>query len=284
MRVLHLRPVIEYVNLNLRRRIFSRGHADVLPLSRQHRAHVIKLVPVKHRRLHFLRRTPIHASQIHQHPDRIPRPRQHACRHLIRRRRLPARGRHPLHRIHFLSALVQMHLVLQTRQVRNLAVRIEFVVQLKHHPVRILRMRKRLQVPGILARNISSLAYLHPQIRHYAVQFRNICREVQRLTGPRLKSHRRATRPFRRNRRGGLRSAARCSANRFRLARSNDRRSLPRKQRLRLRRFISPERPHPGRGQSRHNQQPHPQSLAHSVCALLLIFSVSVCRSHRTIR
>jgi len=175
MRVLHFRPVVQHVNLNLRRRIFSRGHADVLPLPHQHRTHVIKLVPIKHRRLHFLRRAPIHASQIHQHPDRIPSPRQHACRHLIRRRGFPARRRHPLHRIHFLSALVQMHLVLQARQIRNLAVRIEFVVQLKHHPVWILRMRKRLQVPGILACNISPFAYLHPQIRHYTVQFRNIC-------------------------------------------------------------------------------------------------------------
>ena len=272
------------MNLDLRRRIFSRRHRDALRLSHQHRAHIIKLMPVKHRRLHFPRVAPIHAPQIHQHPDRIARPCQHARRHLICRRRLPARRRQPLHRIHLLPAFIQVHLILQAGQIRTFAVRIKLVVQLKHHPVGILRMRERLQMPRILPLNIPPLSHFHSQIRHRAVELGYIGDKVQRLPGPRLKSHRPAARSFDPARRSRLRFAGRPPASRLRLVRSHHCRRFSGKQRLRLGRFVPPIRPNATGSQAGHNQQPHSKFLPHTVCATLLIFSASACRSHRTIR
>ena len=154
------------MNRNFRSVVFPRRHAYRFRRAHSPRPQFIQLVSVVHRAAHFRRFRPIHRSQILHHPQRIPRSRQHARLRNVGRRHFSPRHRHPLHGIHFLPFFVQMHLVLQARHRPRVAVGIKLVVEHEHHAQRILGMRKRLQVPGILPQKVFSLSDLQPDGRN----------------------------------------------------------------------------------------------------------------------
>src|SRR5581483_11919277 len=93
---------------------------------------------------------------------------------------------------HFLPALIQVHLILQAGVGSRHAVGIELVVQRKNHAQRILRVGKRLQVPGLLASNLRLLSDAQPQARHKFQHFSRTRRKswLCRLRNRRLRHFR----------------------------------------------------------------------------------------------
>src|SRR5260370_35897097 len=80
-----------------------------------------------------------------------------------------------------------MHFILQAGERGSIAVRVELVVQLKHHAQRVLRTRERLKMPCAFSEKAAALDDLQAQIRDIT-QFGDVRREHQDVEGIELRS------------------------------------------------------------------------------------------------